>query len=529
MTIDRIKIKNYRSLKNTEVKFSENINIIVGDNEAGKSTLLEAINLALRCQLNRRPAQYELHPYLINLETTTEFVTSLKAGKPIPPPEVRIELYLKNTMEVADLRGSINSEKLDASGISLAIKLDESFKAEYSEYIKDLDALNGIPIEYYEIEWLSFAGQPLTAQAIQVKSALIDPGNISNSYAANKYVLEMVRDYLTKSQSVDLALAYRRMRDEFQGDHRITAINTDLGAQKGIVSEKALSVAMDTTTRASWETGVIPHLDNIPLPLVGKGEQNSVKIKLAIAAAEKCDVFLIEEPENHLSHANLGKLINHLAERCQGKQLIVSTHSSFVLNKLGIDHVMMFNGKHGVTLDHLPSGTKSYFQRLPGHDTLRMILASRSILVEGPSDELIVQKGFRQKHGKLPLEAGVEVISVGTSFKRFLDIAVLLELDVAVVRDNDADPDRQRATLEEFFGRKHIQIFIDGDAAARTLEPQLIKANGLEKLNRILESAFKSDADLAAYMENNKTDCALSIFESAEEISIPGYICDAIR
>ena len=529
MPIERVVIKNYRTLKHTDVKFGENINIIVGDNEAGKSTLLEAINLALRCQLNRRPAQYELHPYLINAEATAEFVASHKAKKPVAPPEVLIELYLKDTPEVAALRGSINSEKADTPGISLVIKLDENFAAEFKSYVADAEALNGVPIEYYEIAWLSFAGAPLSLKAIPVKSTLIDPSNISNSYAANKYVLEIVRDYLTKSQSVDLALAYRMMRDEFQADKRITAINADLSNQKGKVSDKVLSVAMDTTTRASWETGVLPHLDNIPLTLVGKGEQNTVKIKLAIEAAEKCEVFLMEEPENHLSHANLGKLVSHLAKRCDGKQLIVSTHSSFVLNKLGIDNVMMFNGKIGVTLDHLPKDTKSYFQRLPGHDTLRMILAGRSILVEGPSDELIVQRGFLQKHGTLPLEAGVEVISVGTSFKRFLDIAKLLQLDVSVVRDNDGKPDEKKALFKNYEAEKHIRIHIDGDAAAHTLEPQLIKANGLAKLNKMLGKDCKSEAELSEFMQANKTDCALVLYEQKDEVIIPEYIRDAIR
>jgi len=49
----------------------------------------------------------------------------------------------------------------------------------------------------------------------------------------------------------------------------------------------------------------------VPLPAAGpegKGEQNAVKIKLAIAAAQECLLFLIEEPQNHLSHSNLNNV-----------------------------------------------------------------------------------------------------------------------------------------------------------------------------------------------------------------------------
>ncbi|RVM21182.1 hypothetical protein CN130_35060 [Sinorhizobium meliloti] len=76
MPIQRVIVKNYRMLRHADVTFRHDVNIIVGNNEAGKSTLLEAINLALKCQLNRRPAHYELHPYLINTQAVAEFVAA---------------------------------------------------------------------------------------------------------------------------------------------------------------------------------------------------------------------------------------------------------------------------------------------------------------------------------------------------------------------------------------------------------------------------------------------------------------------
>lgn len=190
MPIQRVIVKNYRTLKHADVAFNDDVNIIVGNNEAGKSTLLEAINLTLKCQLNRRPAQYELHPYLINAQAVAEFVTAHKGGTPVPPPEALIEVYFKNTPDVSDLVGSINCRKVDAPGVSLVIRLDEdSCLAQYKAFVGDTAALNGIPIEYYEIVWTSFAGAALNAHSMPVKAALIDPSNTTNFYAANKYVL----------------------------------------------------------------------------------------------------------------------------------------------------------------------------------------------------------------------------------------------------------------------------------------------------------------------------------------------------
>ena len=529
MPIERIIIRNYRALRNAAVTLGPGTNIIVGDNEAGKSTLLEAINLALKCQLGRRPAAYELHPLLFNSRTIAEFIESHRARKPKPPPEILIELYLKDDKSLADLKGTINSEMADQPGVSLTIRLDENFKEEYREYIANPDELNGIPVEYYEIVWQSFAGHPLTSRSIPIKSVLIDPSSISNTSAANRYILEIVRDYLSKAQAVDLALSYRQMRDEFVSDSRITAINTDLATKTGVVSDKRLSVAMDMTSKAGWESGVLPHLDDIPLTLVGKGEQNAVKVKLAMEASDACDIFLMEEPENHLSHTNLNRLIGKIIEKSNGRQLIITTHSSFVLNKLGVENTLMFNGQTAIWLNDLPKSTEAYFRKLPGYDTLRMILAKRTILVEGPSDELIVQKSFHQIHGKMSLEAGVEVISVNSlAFKRFLDIAKLLNIEVSVVADNDGKFAAKTASYAAYEAEKNIRIHIGKGDLYPTLEPQLVKANGLAKLNRILGKVCADEAELTEYMKDHKADTALKIFDSEEAIDIPEYIKNAV-
>jgi ABC-type cobalamin/Fe3+-siderophores transport system ATPase subunit len=531
MCIERVIVKNYRTLASVDLAIRPHLNIIVGNNESGKSTLLEAMNLALKCQLNRRHAAAELHPYLFNTGCVRDFVTKLRSGVHAEPPRILIELYLKDCPDFAAYKGTNNSLSEDKPGISLAIELDhETFGEEYSDYIADPMRLNGVPVEYYKIDWKDFADCPVNARMVPVESTLVDPSSISNTYAANKYVLEIARDFLTKKQKVELALSYRHLRDTFLDDASVKLINTELEKQTGTVTEKTLSIALDMTARAGWETGVLPHLDDIPLTLIGKGEQNAVKIKLAIAAEEACPLFLLEEPENHLSHANLNRLIAHIAETAKGRQFIITTHSSFVLNKLGVENVLMFNGKKAITLSQLPTSTEAYFKKLPGHDTLRMILADKTVLVEGPSDELIVQKAFFQKHGKMPLEAGVEVISVNAlAFKRFLDIAKLLDIDTCVVTDNDGSTGSLKAKFADYDTSENICLCYSSDESLRTLEYHMVNLNSRDQLNRILGKAYATDDELLSFMLNNKTDCALKIFDSPEALVMPQYIQDAIK
>ena len=530
MTIERVVIRNFKGLKETDLTFGKGLNILVGDNETGKSTVLEAINLALTKQLNRRDAGYDLHPFLFHQSIVQEFVQGVRDGLVVPPLEIDIEVYLTDVPELAEHKGTNNSRNVDCPGVRLRIELDEKFREEYQAYIAETERIQTVPVEFFHVNWRNFADEPLTSRSKPLRPALIDPSALTNTYAANRYVLELARDFLTRMQKVDLALSYRQLREAFQNDASVAAINHELAKQKGVVSDRDLSVALDMSARSNWDTSVTPHLDDLPLTLVGKGEQTSVKVKLALEASEACEVLLIEEPETHQSPGNLNRLLAHIAERVGDKQVILTTHSSFVLNKLGVDATIMFDGTTGVRLTDLPDSTKRYFMKLPGHDTLRMVLAKRAILVEGPSDELIVQRAYSQVHGKMPLEDQVEVISVNAlAFKRFLDIAVLLDLDVTVVTDNDGEPEKVSAKYAKHAERINIKVCYSDDPVLRTLEPNLVAVNGHEAINAILGTDYVDDVALTAHMERNKADTALKLFESAEDLAIPEYISDAVR
>ena len=530
MTIERVVIRNFKGLRATDLTFSKGLNILVGDNETGKSTVLEAINLALTKQLNRRDVGYDLHPFLFHQSVVQEFVQAVGDGSVVPPLKIVIEIYFTDDPELAEHKGTNNSQNLDCPGVRLSIELDEKFAEEYQAYIADTNRVRTVPVEFFHVDWRNFADDSLSARSKPLQPALIDPSALTNTYAANRYVLELARDFLTREQKVDLALSYRRLREVFQNDANVAEINKELAKQQGVVSDRELSVALDMTARSSWETSVTPHLDDLPLTLVGKGEQTSVKVKLALEASEACEVLLIEEPETHLSPGNLNRLLAHISERVGEKQLILTTHSSFVLNKLGVDAMIMFDGTTGVRLSDLPDSTKRYFMKLPGHDTLRMVLSKRAILVEGPSDELIVQRAYNQRHGKMPLEDQVEVISVNSlAFKRFLDIAILLDLDVTVVTDNDGDPEKVGKKYAAYESQANIQVCYSNDPGLRTLEPNLVAANGRSAINAVLGTDYTDDEALIAHMESNKADTALKLFESPEDLAVPEYIRDAVR
>jgi predicted ATP-dependent endonuclease of OLD family len=158
-----------------------------------------------------------------------------------------------------------------------------------------------------------------------------------------------------------------------------------------------------------------------------------------------------------------------------------------------------------------------------------LVLARRVILVEGPSDELVVQRAYRDAHnGRLPIQDGVDVMSMDSlSAKRFLDIAVQLKKPVVVITDNDGDEEATQAKFTDYAVHDFIRVCV-GMGDERTLEPQLLTANDLKTLNRVLGATYDTDERLLKYMKRAKTACALAIFESAETITMPEYIRDAV-
>ena len=67
MHIRQINIEGFKRFRKFELKLNEHLNIIVGDNESGKTTLLEAINLVLSCQIDGRNLHNEISPYILTM------------------------------------------------------------------------------------------------------------------------------------------------------------------------------------------------------------------------------------------------------------------------------------------------------------------------------------------------------------------------------------------------------------------------------------------------------------------------------
>lgn len=145
-------------------------------------------------------------------------------------------------------------------------------------------------------------------------------------------------------------------------------------------------------------------------------------------------------------------------------------------------------------------------------------------------------------NGRLPIADGVDVISVGLTFLRFLELADKLGIPTYVVTDNDGDVDALKKKYFNYLGEHAKQTIsicfdetVDGNENDtskynyNTLEPKLLKENSLDSFNVLFGKNFTTEDELRKCMKNNKTECALAIFGATERVNYPEYILKAVR
>jgi putative ATP-dependent endonuclease of OLD family len=115
----------------------------------------------------------------------------------------------------------------------------------------------------------------------------------------------------------------------------------------------------------------------------------------------------------------------------------------------------------------------------------------------------------------------------GTSFKRYLELASLLGIRVAVLRDNDKDYQANCVENYKHHLSESIQIFSDEDNARYTFEVCVYQDNKSICDDEFL--AARATLTVEEFMLKNKTDAAFKLLEKrGEELIPPDYIKRAV-
>lgn len=511
---------------------NESVNIFVGENDAGKTTILEALSMGLTGKINGSSIISKLNVDWFNLKTRNEYKDKIEKGEEPALPSIEIEIFLEGILESDNYfihyKGSNNSLREDAVGIKVSVKFNNEYSQTYKQLLKEKKIID-IPIELYKVEFSSFANQEYYITKTDKKLAIIDTTKKDYGVVLNRFVSNSITNYLSEKDETNLRLAYRGNRKDFIDSPEVAGLNSKLKNEYKF-GNREISLNLRAGEIDDWKNEMSLSVDKIPFENVGFGTQNMIKAEMVFNQNTDVDFLLLEEPENNLSYSNMSVLISKLADN-NTKQLFISTHSSYVANKLGLNNLHLVCNTKTKPLTKLPNDAFDFFVKLPGYNTLRVLLANKIILVEGPADELIVQRAYRDTYGKLPIDAGIDVMSVnGTAFKSYCELALLIEKKIVIVTDNDRSLKKVHERYKKY--SDVVSLCVEDDEKLYTLEPSVLNANK-DNFDDFKSIIYKRNDDLSyddlcKFMLNNKTEWAMRVFKSEKNIKYPKYILNAI-
>lgn len=516
--IKKVKLFNYRRFREFVFEPNEHINVIVGDNETGKSTILEAMNLTLLGSVKR--VEKIGIDNILNNDAKNIFLAGDKNFSNLP--EIVVELYFNDigcTGDCSYFNGQNNTDEKVEDGIRLICRANENYKSEIMESLK---TENYFPFEFYTISFSTFANEGYSGYKRQIKSVFIDSSSANSDYAVNDYIKSVYFNLTSGDKEKNRTVYKSRYHQLKQGfsDDELQDLNSLFPEEK----HYKFGISYENN---DFEEDLMIYEDNIGLKNRGAGRQVIIKSDFALDNV-KSDIILMEEPENHLSHNNMRKLVEKIYSDKESCQIFVTTHNSYICLRLELKNVFIlhFDSKKIITLDDLEKETSEYFYKSPPVGILEFILAKKSILVEGPSEFMLMDYFYKQiSDGKSPESEGVQILDIrGLSFIRYLRVAKLLGIKVSVITDNDGD--YQRNIIDkyaEFKNEEIIKIFSDEDNKKTTFEKVLYSLNE-EICNKAIPGQDKLN-----YMLNNKTESSYLLLKSEESIKIPDYIRKAIE
>src|SRR5690606_4435042 len=137
-----------------------------------------------------------------------------------------------------------------------------------------------------------------------LRHLLIDGAQINADYAQREYTRALYRSHASPSVRGAQESKYRQVKDQVSRAH-LTVLNSNL----------PVPCHCPSTSKSNLETDLLVAEDGIPLEARGRGRQSLVKTEFALSkgkGSEAIEVLLLEEPENHLSHVNMRRLLDSL-------------------------------------------------------------------------------------------------------------------------------------------------------------------------------------------------------------------------
>ncbi len=562
MYIRKVTINNYRSFRTFEAKLQQ-LTVVIGENDTGKTNFFTALSLPLSGNLIDFN-QKRLSVSDINKDSVIDFLTSVVNDdteenqlKKIPKVSVTVEFAdPKDAYETALL-----AKWIVADGDKETYKIRYDFKPKDDKDLlevvkksfagKTLDDINWftLPVELYDYQVVSvnnekpIAYSDLKHVSLHSINAERDDFSESSSMKSNSIFTKLLMNTLNDDDKGQINTAYSEFFSAIEKTEtfdKVIRTNDDFENYDSII--KQLECTPNLPNLKNILSNITLKYGNEFLYQKGLGKRNLIYILILFAYYKSCgDTFnlcCIEEPEAHLSVNNL-RLVRDFIEKSSSNsgslvQTIISTHNPSIINKLKISNVLAFTGEKAISLSDTPTKLVDYLRKRPNFDILKLLFANKVILVEGPTEEMLISTYL----SKQPALNDIDIIPIGQrGYATFLDIWLALNKDnqnkkIGVVRDYD-NSDAAKAK-HDAYDTAHANVTVR-TTTNYTLEIDLVEAeDNLALLNDLFEMEGDLDA-VSKHMINGKTARMLDVCdamvdeENPLDIKLPAHIAEVIE
>lgn len=517
--IKKLYIDGLKRFTHFEIEFNERLSILVGENEAGKSTIFEAVRIVLNQQYWN--ADKSILQDLFNLESVRTFKNNPSVGT-LPKIMIEIDLELDNTPRSIDFYGEnhVNGDRGEKYGIRFECRFDEDFSDELAEFIND----GKIPFEYYSFTWQTYANLPYKVAKRPIKNLFIDTSETSKSSAFNYFNRALFSNLYSNDTKLKAKNAFREKLNTSFEDVNLPEI--DARRRFGIDNKKVV-----------LESVLSVYEDSVPLENKGSGMESLVKTQIALNREDGLDTILIEEPENHLCFTNLKQMLQQIIDHEEDSQIILTTHSNMIASRLNLGNVIWIAENRYLSLKNISGETANFFVKADDNEFLQLLLSKKIFLVEGATEYLLLPKFYEMKTGSTLENDGISIISCnGISYKRYLEIAECTDKKIAVITDNDHEQTKIDEASEFNQQSEKQHVFMGATIDDWTWEACVYKCNK-EKLDVMIHVQVGAQylfhgidyGPVLGKMLANKVNTAYQMLIAEEEFVIPRYVEDAIE
>ena len=375
---------NYRSITTALKIKTNNMTVLVGKNNEGKSNILRALTLAMDIMKiyskDPRSLQIAVRPYLKNhYSWEKDYPISLQEKNPNgwSSIDLNFELDEQDILAIRSMTGirlsgcipvrvSTNgaAAKIDIPKRGTAAFADADNKKKIIEYVCFKIDFNFIPAVRTEYDALRVVDS-LIEKSLETLDTNPDYINAMNKIeelqqgildGISNQIIEPLQEFLPTVRNVQIHIQNERRR-----------------------------IAMRRNTEIIIDDGT-------PTPIQQKGDGIKSLTALAIlnipARVDRVSVVAIEEPESHLHPESARQLYDTIMSLSQTHQIVLTTHSPLFVNRTNLKENIIVNDGKATPVKKI----KEIRDVLGIHISDNLTNAEHALIVEGEDDKIALEK-----------------------------------------------------------------------------------------------------------------------------------------